>query len=96
MDFAESPFLYPAKGNEKSIVKIKLTRNDQLDKKLANELGGFGKKQPKGYNWHHLDDYDPVNGTCKMQLLAQNINKACTPHICAIKLVEDFMNIKYR
>src|SRR5690606_38211719 len=34
MDFANTKYLYPIKGNEKNIVKIKMTGSDYYDKKL--------------------------------------------------------------
>ena len=95
VDFEGSPYLYPAKGNEKAIVKIKLTFNDIHDKLLANKLAGFSRN-PAGYTWHHLDDYDPLNGTCTMQLVETKIHQATVPHYGGVKIAEEFFKITYK
>ncbi|NBL66086.1 hypothetical protein GV828_12845 [Flavobacterium sp. NST-5] len=94
VDFANTKYLYPAKGKQKNIVRIKLTGDDNLDIKLANKLAGFIKR-PLKYTWHHLDDYDPVTNTCTMQLVETIIHIKCNPHIGAVKMIEEFFNFKY-
>lgn len=91
VDFAETPYLYPAKGNEKPIIKIKLTGSDYYDKKLAEELSGIPLKDIEGkYTWHHLDDYDPVTNSCTMQLVEIDIHRSCNPHIGSVEVVRRF------
>lgn len=84
-DFANTQYLYPVNGNQKSIVKIKMsgTRNStsalQGDFELANIKAGFnGKIAPKfidingneiSYTWHRLDDFNLVTGERTMQLV---------------------------
>jgi hypothetical protein len=94
-DFAGTKYLYPAKGKEKNIIKIKLTGNDYYDFKLANDLAGLSKK-PLGYTWHHLDDYDPITNTCTMQLVKTVIHTKTNPHFGGVKLIEEFLNFKYK
>lgn len=94
VDFEGTKYLYPITGKQKNIVKIKLTGHDNSDFKLANKLAGFDGK-PKDYTWHHLDDYDPIDGTCTMQLVEKDIHKASCPHYGGVKVLEDFLNFKY-
>ena len=95
VDFAETEYLYKTAGEEKNIVTIKLTGDELLDKKLANKLANL-KKQPKGFTWHHLNDYNPKRGTCTMQLVETIIHKASCPHYGAVKLIEDLLKIVYK
>lgn len=94
VDFADTPYLYPVTGEQRNIVKIKLTGDDNLDIKLANELAGLNKK-PLKYTWHHLDDYDPMTNTCTLQLVETKIHIKCNPHYGAVKIAEEFHKIKY-
>ncbi|MFK7749078.1 MAG: HNH endonuclease [Kordia sp.] len=94
VDFEGTKYLYKIKGKEKNIVKIKLTGSDVFDFKLANHLAGI-KRKPKGYTWHHLDDYDPVTGICTMQLVETPIHVACIPHYGGVRILEIFLNFKY-
>jgi hypothetical protein len=92
-DFEGTKYLYPAKGKEKNIIKIKLTGNDYYDFKLANDLAGLSKK-PLGYTWHHLDDYDPITNTCTMQLVKIKYHRKTNPHFGSVELVKQFFNSK--
>jgi len=86
--------LYPITGEQKNIVKIKLTGIRRFDDKLAYELAGI--KKNKNYTWHHLDDYDPIFGTCTIQLVESKVHVACYPHYGAVSLIENFYKIKYK
>ena len=92
VDFADTPYLYPVKGNEKNIVKIKLTGSRRMDDKLAYELSGIEKN--RNYTWHHLDDYDPMTNTCTMQLVDLEIHVKTYPHYGSVELVKQFFNLK--
>lgn len=94
VDFAGSEYLYPVTGNQKNIVKIKMTGDELKDIKLANRLSGITKK-PKNYTWHHLDDFDPINGTCTMQLVETKVHRYSAPHFGSVKIVEEFHGFKY-
>ncbi|WP_415060065.1 HNH endonuclease [Flavobacterium sp.] len=91
-DFNGTKYLYPAKGNEKNIVKIKLTGDRKLDDRLAYEISHI--KKNKDYSWHHLDDYDPITNTCTMQLVSRDKHIATIPHFGAVQLVKQFFNLK--
>lgn len=92
VDFADSPYLYPVTGNQKNIVKIKLTGTRRNDDRLAYELSGIRKN--KNYTWHHLDDYDSTTNTCTMQLVDLEIHVKTYPHYGSVELVKQFFNIK--
>ncbi|PVV50992.1 MULTISPECIES: HNH endonuclease [unclassified Chryseobacterium] len=94
VDFEGTRYLYQTTGKQKNIVKIKLTGVDGSDFKLANKLAGL-KKKPTGYTWHHLDDYDPITGTCTVQLVDSEIHVASLPHYGGVKVLEEFLNFKY-
>ena len=42
----------------------------------ANKLAGLADTYkdvaPRGYVWHHMDDFDPLTGECTMQLVKSN------------------------
>jgi len=84
--------LYPITGEQKNIVKIKLTGIRRFDDKLAYELAGI--KKNKNYTWHHLDDYDPIDGTCTMQLVDKDVHRASIPHYGSVELIKKFLNIE--
>lgn len=92
VDFSDTPYLYPVTGEQKNIVKVKLTGTRWFDDKLAYELSGI--KKNKNYTWHHLDDYDPITGTCTMQLVDLDIHVKTYPHYGSVELVKQFFNIK--
>lgn len=98
VDFADTLYLYPITGEQKNIVKIKLTGTRRVDDKLAYELAGIKIDVSiiDNYTWHHLDDYDPVTGTCTLQYVSKDIHTATYPHYGAVKLIEDFLHIIYK
>lgn len=58
------------------IVKIQYTGDYEQDFQAANEVAGLNqKKAPRGYVWHHLDDYDPATNTGTMQLVEQEAHR---------------------
>lgn len=99
-DFAKTPYLYPTTGQQKNIVRIKLTgartQGTLNDVAEANKLAGFGKKPPKGYTWHHLDDFNPVTGESSMQLVKTSVHRKTGPHLGSVKQYEDCFGIKYK
>jgi hypothetical protein len=94
VDFAETSYLYPVTGKQKNIVKIILTGDRNLDKKLAYKLSGISPN--KNYTWHHLDDYDPITNTCTMQLVLKEIHEATYPHYGAVAIIEEFFSLIYK
>lgn len=57
---------------QKNIVTIEYTGDYLADFAEANRQAGFGNRTtpPKGYTWHHLDDYDPATNTGTLQLVS--------------------------
>jgi len=94
VDFEGTPYLYPITANQKNIVKIKMTGSRRLDDKLAFELSGI--KRNKEFTWHHLDDYNVMDGVCTVQYVNKDIHAATYPHFGSVKLIEDFLNIIYK
>lgn len=45
-----------------------MTGNRESDFKNANKAMEF-KNKPKGYTWHHLDDYNFETNTCTVELV---------------------------
>ncbi len=68
----------------------KLNGSDYFDFKLANELAGLNILKTKGYTWHHLDDFDPVHGTCTMQLVETKFHIKTNPHFGSVEIVKQF------
>ena len=91
-DFANTPYLYKTKGNEKNIVKIKLTGNRANDNKLAFELSVINPtdKILNDYVWHHINDFDTTTGTCVMQLVERQVHRFSKPHYGETSLVDYF------
>ncbi|WP_333819901.1 HNH endonuclease signature motif containing protein, partial [Ohtaekwangia sp.] len=85
-DFYGSKYLYPITGNQKNIVKIKMTGNRTSDFKVSNQLAGFGNTSSPpvitingkvtNYTWHHLDDFNSTTGECTMQLVERDAHTA--------------------
>ncbi len=95
VDFVDTPYLYPVTGNQKNIVKIKMTGSNYYDNKLANRLAGF-ESQPTNFTWHHLDDYNVIDGVCTVQYVNKDIHASTYPHFGSVKVIEDFLNIIYK
>ena len=82
--YAGTPHLYPVTGSQQNVVEIEMAGSRTGDFKRANEAAGLldvvaaqGRKPgqaPKGYTWHHRDDFQPhatppPYGTCTMELV---------------------------
>ncbi|MCP1995287.1 HNH endonuclease [Flavobacterium sp. HSC-61S13] len=95
VDFEGTPYLYPVTGDQKNIVKIKMTGSDYYDKKLAIELSNIPLKKIKSkFTWHHLDDYDPITNTCTMQLVEIKLHRDCSTHIGSVELIKQYYSNK--
>ncbi|WP_262151762.1 HNH endonuclease [Chryseobacterium foetidum] len=71
LKYANSDALYPVKPGQKNTLPIQYSGDYKTDFEAAS-LAALGQKStPKGYVWHHLDDYDPVTNTGTMQLVKQ-------------------------
>ncbi len=98
--FRVSPYLYPVKGLEKNIVRIKLTGIRRADFARANEAAGIkaaaGTEAPDNYTWHHVDDYDPSTGMFTMELVKRDAHIATYPHDGAAKYYVIHHDVKYK
>lgn len=68
--FAGTEHLYPAAEGQRNIVNIPLTGSRKGDYRLANKEGKFAKT-PAGYQWHHVDDFDPTSGKASLELIKE-------------------------
>jgi hypothetical protein len=89
-NYEGTSFLFKTMGNEKNIVRIKLTGNRAHDNKLAFELSGIKPTDDilNNYVWHHMNDFDPNTGTCVMQLVEDSVHTFSKPHYGATSLVD--------
>jgi hypothetical protein len=87
--------LYPAGEGQRSVVDIELTGSRRADEKRANEVGGF-TKTPNGYIWHHVDDFNPQNGTSSLELVKKDAHWATLPHAGSVSQYEKFHGIRYK
>ena len=95
-DFAGTPYLYPVASGQANTVNIKLTGSRTADFAAANAAAKMaGGTTPKGYLWHHLDDFDPVTGTATLQLVQKPVHEASVPHTGSVKQYEIHNNVKY-
>lgn len=95
LDYSESNALYNKKPGVNPIVKIKYTGVYPLDDHAANLEAGLNQKSaPKGYVWHHLDDYDPKTNTGTMQLVEQPAHLGIT-HVGGTQQYKKATGIKY-
>ena len=67
-DYATTPYLHSM--NQGKVIKIEMSGNRATDFTRANSEIGLSAK-PANYTWHHLDDFEVVNGKvyCTMQLV---------------------------
>jgi len=91
-DFRNTQYLYKTSGDQRNIVRIKLTGIRENDDKLAFELAGIkpDKQIKNDFTWHHMNNFDPINGTCEMQLVDHDVHVACKPHYGSTALVDYF------
>ncbi|HLN26641.1 MAG TPA: HNH endonuclease [Gemmataceae bacterium] len=97
-DFAGTKYLYDKlQPGQKNIVRIKLQGSRYKDFKEANRLAGFeGAKPPKGYSWHHIDDFNTTTGEATMQLIETGAHKAAYIHKGGVWQYERFHGVKYK
>jgi A nuclease of the HNH/ENDO VII superfamily with conserved WHH/Fibronectin type III domain len=102
-DFATTSHLYPVTGNQKSIVRIKMTgkrAGPNSDFALANQKSGIpvnaGENAPNGYTWHHLDDFDPKTGECTLQLVKTLEHSKSLPHTGSAGQYAKYYGVEYK
>jgi hypothetical protein len=64
------------------------------DYRAANRAAGL-ERTPKGYIWHHLDDYDPATNRYE-QLVEEGAHSANQPHVGGVKQYQDATRNVYR
>jgi hypothetical protein len=94
-DFAGTDYLYPAAEGQLNSVTIKLTGSYTGDFDMANTQAGFTDGTPKGYTWHHVDDFDPTTGLATVQLVQRDAHMATYPHIGGVAQYEGYYNVEY-
>ena len=78
VSFKDSPELY--KENKKTgIVNITAQGKRNKDFNVANSKLGLNPK-PKGYTWHHVDDYNVKERTMTLELVKTDVHKKTIPH----------------
>ncbi|MFC6225500.1 type VI secretion system tube protein TssD [Hymenobacter artigasi] len=94
--YAGTPHMFPVTGNQKNVVQIKMAGTRPGDFTRANKEAGLTdlvksqglkpNKPPKGYTWHHRDDFEPKSppnppyGTCTMELVKTQAHKDTFVH----------------
>lgn len=95
-DFAGTKYLYKVKPGQSNIIKIELTGGRQKDFRVANGKAGFTNGTPKGYSWHHLDDFNPKTGKATLQLVHRDAHEATYPHRGGVSQYEKHHGRKYK
>jgi hypothetical protein len=95
--FAGTSHMYPVTGTQKNVVVIEMQGNRDSDFLRANKEAGLldvvqaqgleNHKAPKGYTWHHRDDYKPClpphppYGTSTMELVDIRAHRKTFVHL---------------
>ncbi|MEG1039681.1 MAG: HNH endonuclease [Pseudomonas sp.] len=80
LDYSGSNALYAKNPNVNPIVTIEYKGDYIKDFEAANKVAELNQKAtPRGYVWHHLDDYDPKTNKGTMQLVEQMAHQG-VPH----------------
>lgn len=78
LDYRNSNALY-TKKNINPVVTIEYTGDYALDAQAANTKAGLNQKStPRGYVWHHVDDYNAQTNRGTMQLVKQTAHLGIT------------------
>ncbi|UYZ63944.1 HNH endonuclease [Hymenobacter weizhouensis] len=107
--FAGTSYMYPATGNQKNIVVIKMAGSRKGDFRRANKAAGLTEvvkaqglkadQPPKGYTWHHRDDFEanpnpPPYGTCTMELVKKEAHEDTFVHYGSCDQCNEYFGIK--
>jgi RHS repeat-associated protein len=95
IDFSKSKYLYRPKPGEKAIVTIKYTGSYSGDRAAANAAAGFKSGAPKGYTWHHLDDWNAATNEGTLQLVETEAHGVNQPHIGGVAYYEHHWGVDY-
>lgn len=100
--FVGTDYLYPISTGQSNVVEITLTGSRRQDFVAANRLAGLesivpeGMDAPKGYTWHHVDNYDPYTGRATLELVQQGAHRATQPHAGSVVQWEIVTGQKYK
>ncbi|WP_407929078.1 RHS repeat-associated core domain-containing protein [Intestinirhabdus alba] len=76
LDYSGSNALYNKRPGVKPVVIIEYSGDYDIDFQRANAKAGLDQiSTPRGYVWHHLDDYDPVTNKGTMQLIEKEAHR---------------------
>ncbi|ECY5492063.1 type IV secretion protein Rhs, partial [Salmonella enterica subsp. enterica serovar Montevideo] len=76
LDYSDSNALYNKRPGVNPVVTIEYSGDYLKDFERANTAAKLNQKStPRGYVWHHLDDYDPVTNKGTMQLIKQGAHQ---------------------
>jgi|GEM_PF-3397819 len=107
--YAGTPHMFPATGDQKNVVQIEMAGSRSGDFKRANEAAGLlavvatqGRKPeqaPKGYTWHHRDDFQPnptppPYGSCTMELVKTGAHEDTFVHFGSCDQCNKHFNTK--
>ena len=93
LDYSASNALY-SKDGVNPIQTIEYTGNYHKDFEQASMAALGQKSTPKGYVWHHLDDYNPAKNTGTMQLVQQKAHSGI-PHVGGVSQYKAHTGISY-
>lgn len=79
VSFEDSEAIFVGEDGKKGSVSIEATGNRSKDFEAANKQLGL-PETPKGYVWHHMDDYDVKTNTITMQLVKDDAHNVTKPH----------------
>lgn len=71
LNYANSDALYPVKPGQRNIIEIDYSGDYTTDFQNASMAALGQKSTPRGYVWHHLDDYNAGTNRGTMQLVKQ-------------------------
>lgn len=99
--FAKTEYLYPVEVNQRNIVEITMTGSRRIDFEGANRLANLtdvvpkGSSAPRGYVWHHVDDFDPATGRTTLELVRLDAHTAA-PHAGSVRQYEVYYRTTYK
>ncbi|HEY6330929.1 MAG TPA: RHS repeat-associated core domain-containing protein [Blastocatellia bacterium] len=94
-DFSGTPYLYPATGDQQSVVQIQMQGSRGRDFTQAYSESGISPDDAGGYTWHHVDDFDPTTGNTTMQLVETPAHQATAGHSGSVNQFENTYDVKY-
>ncbi|WP_159453606.1 HNH endonuclease [Ohtaekwangia koreensis] len=104
-DFSTTNSMFPISGNQRNIVRIKMTgrrsgaSGDFIEASKKAGMGSIEKPIDVNgvqYTWHHLDDFDPLTGECTMQLVRTADHIKSLPHTGSVNQYEKYNDVTYK